>query len=219
MMIRNLMAVKYLKTIDCWDKKHLIAMGGSQGALQATTVAAHDKDVTFLDICIPWFCNLKSIEKGFMRGWRPNCAEALRYFDTVAQATKVKCPVKILAGLGDYIYPPSTVMALYNTFKGIKAIDFVQAKTHPYNPPEKEVFTLNFDPKNPSGEVEKGIYRHFKGNEYEVIDFGYHSETTEEYVIYKALYGNGDIWLRPKYMFNEYVIVDGKPVKRFELIK
>ena len=62
-------------------------------------------------------------------------------------------------------------------------------------------------------------YRHFKGNEYEVIDFGRHSETTEEYVIYKALYGANDIWLRPKYMFNEYVIVDGKPVKRFEFIK
>ncbi len=219
MMIRNLIAVKFLKTIECWDKKTLIAMGGSQGALQATTVAAHDKDVTFLDIAIPWFCNLKSIEQGFMRGWRPNFAEGLRYFDTVAQATKVKCPVKIIAGLGDYICPPSTVMALYNTFKGIKSIDFIQAKTHQYNPPEKDVFTLNFDPQNPTGEIKKGVYRHFKGNEYEVIDFGYHSETTEEYVIYKALYGENDIWLRPKYMFNEYVIVDGKPVKRFNFIK
>lgn len=218
MMIRNLMAVKYLKSLECWDKKELTAAGGSQGALQATTVAAHDKDVTFLDIAIPWFCNLKSIEQGFMRGWRPNCAEGLRYFDTVAQATRVKCPVKIVAGLGDYICPPSTVMTLYNTFKGIKSIDFIQAKTHSYNPPEKVISTLSFDPQNPTGEIKKGVYRHFKGNEYKVLDFGFHSETNEEYVIYKALYGDGDIWLRPKSMFNEYVMVDGKPVKRFEFL-
>lgn len=68
-------------------------------------------------------------------------------------------------------------------------------------------------------EIKKGVYRHFKGNKYRVIDFGFHSETTEEYVIYKALYGDGLIWLRPKAMFNEYVIVDGKPVKRFEFIE
>ena len=45
------------------------------------------------------------------------------------------------------------------------------------------------------------VYRHFKGKEYEVIAIGKHSETLEEMVVYKALYGNGDIWIRPLDMF------------------
>ena len=218
MMIRNLIGVKFVKTLPEWDGKNLCAYGGSQGALQATTVAAHDKDVTFLDILVPWFCNLNSVNEGYMVGWRPKCAEGLRYFDTVAQSTRVKCPVKISAGLGDYICPPSTTMTLYNTFKVNKAIDFIQGRTHVELLHESEVFHFRFDPENPRGEVKKGVYQHYKGNKYEVIDLAYDSETMEEVVIYKALYGEGKIWVRPKYMFLEDVEVCCSPVKRFKYI-
>lgn len=217
-MIRNLIAVKFLKSLPSWDGKTLIAKGGSQGAFQATTVAAHDKDVTFLDICVPWFCNLNGVNQGYMGGWLPKFKEGLRYFDTVAQSTRVKCPVKILARLGDYTCPPSTTVTLYNSFNCIKSMELVQSGTHPYNPPEREEFHLRYDPENPTGEVKKGKYRHFKGNEYEVIDIGYDSETCEEVVIYKALYGNADIWVRPKYMFLERVWKNGEYIKRFEYI-
>ena len=67
-------------------------------------------------------------------------------------------------------------------------------------------------------EIKKGRYRHFKGNEYEVIGTAKHSETTEEYVVYKALYGDGGLWIRPKEMWNETVERDGKTYKRFEFI-
>ena len=67
-------------------------------------------------------------------------------------------------------------------------------------------------------EIKKGRYRHFKGNEYEVIGTAKHSETTEEYVVYKALYGDGGLWVRPKEMWNETVERDGKTFKRFEFI-
>ena len=67
-------------------------------------------------------------------------------------------------------------------------------------------------------EIKKGRYRHFKGNEYEVIGFGKHSETLEEMVIYKALYGEGEIWLRPVSMWNEEITRDGKTFKRFTYI-
>lgn len=67
-------------------------------------------------------------------------------------------------------------------------------------------------------EIKKGRYRHFKGNEYEVIGTAKHSETLEEYVVYKALYGEGGLWVRPASMWNETVERDGKTYKRFEFI-
>lgn len=67
--------------------------------------------------------------------------------------------------------------------------------------------------------MEKGVYRHFKGNLYEVIAVAKHSETLEEMVVYKALYGNGDVWVRPISMWNEEIERDGKVFKRFELVE
>ena len=67
-------------------------------------------------------------------------------------------------------------------------------------------------------EIKLGRYRHFKGNEYEVIAIAKHSETTEDYVVYKALYGDGGMWVRPASMWNETVEKDGRTYKRFTYI-
>lgn len=67
-------------------------------------------------------------------------------------------------------------------------------------------------------EIKIGKYRHFKGNEYEVIGIAKHSETFAEMVVYRALYGDGEIWVRPAEMWNETVERDGKVFKRFEYI-
>ena len=67
-------------------------------------------------------------------------------------------------------------------------------------------------------EIKLGKYRHFKGNEYEVIGIAKHSETLEPMVVYKALYGDGDIWVRPASMWDETITRDGKTFKRFEYI-
>ena len=61
-----------------------------------------------------------------------------------------------------------------------------------------------------------GKYRHYKGNQYEVIGMARHSETLEDMVVYKALYVDGGTWVRPRSMWEELVEVDGKIVKRFE---
>jgi hypothetical protein len=61
--------------------------------------------------------------------------------------------------------------------------------------------------------IPAGKYRHYKGNEYEVIGIARHSETLEPMVIYKALYGDGGVWARPAQMWNE--TVDDKGTKRF----
>lgn len=67
--------------------------------------------------------------------------------------------------------------------------------------------------------IEPGIYRHFKGNLYRVIQIVRHSETLEELVLYQALYGEKGLWVRPKEMFLETVKKDGKIIPRFTLIE
>lgn len=64
-------------------------------------------------------------------------------------------------------------------------------------------------------EITPGKYRHFKGGEYEVLGIALHSETQEEMVVYRALYGEGKVWVRPKSMWNDVVERDGKTYRRF----
>lgn len=66
--------------------------------------------------------------------------------------------------------------------------------------------------------VKRGIYKHYKGNLYEVLDVGRHSETEEWMVIYRTLYGDASTWIRPYSMFVETIIIDEKSVKRFEFM-
>ena len=67
--------------------------------------------------------------------------------------------------------------------------------------------------------IPQGIYRHYKGNLYQVLHTAQHSETEEMLVVYRCLYGEYGVWVRPLSMFSETVEVEGKQVPRFELIK
>ena len=64
--------------------------------------------------------------------------------------------------------------------------------------------------------VKPGKYRHYKGNLYEVIGVARHSETEEQLVVYRPLYGEGGLWVRPLQMFTETVIEEGAEVARFQ---
>ena len=66
--------------------------------------------------------------------------------------------------------------------------------------------------------IKPGRYRHFKGKEYEVLGVARHSETEEELVVYRALYGDFGLWVRPVSMWNETVERDGKTLRRFTYI-
>ena len=66
--------------------------------------------------------------------------------------------------------------------------------------------------------IETGKYRHFKGNEYEVLYIAKHSETLEEMVVYRDLYGEKGVWVRPASMWDETITREGKTFKRFEKI-
>ena len=63
--------------------------------------------------------------------------------------------------------------------------------------------------------IRLGLYRHYKGGQYEVVGVAKHSETLEDMVVYKALYGEGGLWVRPLSMWDNLVEHDGKTVRRF----
>ena len=63
--------------------------------------------------------------------------------------------------------------------------------------------------------LKPGRYRHYKGNDYEVLGTATHSESGEELVVYRALYGERGLWVRPLQMFRESVVVGGRAVPRF----
>ena len=67
--------------------------------------------------------------------------------------------------------------------------------------------------------IKPGRYRHYKGNDYEVLGVARHSETEEEYVVYRQLYGAGGLWIRPMTMFSESVSVGNELVPRFRRLE
>ncbi len=66
--------------------------------------------------------------------------------------------------------------------------------------------------------IPPGRYRHYKGQDYEVLGSATHSETEEEFVVYRACYGERGLWVRPKAMFTEEMTVDGRRVPRFRYL-
>lgn len=67
--------------------------------------------------------------------------------------------------------------------------------------------------------VTPGIYKHFKGNLYEVIGIATHSETLEEQVVYRQLYGERNLWVRPLSMFDSTVVHESVHLKRFQFVE
>jgi len=67
--------------------------------------------------------------------------------------------------------------------------------------------------------IAKGIYKHYKGNLYQVIEVATHSETQEELVVYRTLYGDYSMWVRPLTMFQELVSFEGEQVPRFRFVE
>ncbi len=136
MILRVLRSLEFLKAQPEWNGRDLIVSGGSQGGFQSLAGAALDKDVTKCMVNVPWMCDLGGVTIGRLRGWRPDYAEGLGYYDSVNMGKRIACPVTITAGLGDYVCPPSGVSVLYNNLRSEKQLELIQGMTHQYTPPK-----------------------------------------------------------------------------------
>lgn len=149
MVLRVKRALQYLKTVEGWNGKALIASGGSQGGLQTIWAAACGEGVTRAESCITWCCDLYT--SGKLRtdrslglagdGWYIPWTESMGYYDAANFARRIPttCLTFITrAGLGDYCCPPMGLAKLWNNIPGNKKILWVQGSEHGYVPPAYE---------------------------------------------------------------------------------
>lgn len=136
--LRNLQAVRFIKTFEEWNGTDLIVAGGSCGGMQSIALAALDHDISLVSAWIPWLCNVGGYTDGRIKStFMPEYLEAMGYFDSVSFAKRVTCDVSIMAGLGDKVIPLSGVLALVNSFEkaNVTSLIFQQHDTHGYEPP------------------------------------------------------------------------------------
>ena len=144
MILRDVQALRYAKSLPEWNGKNIELSGGSMGGFQATAVAALEPGVTKLSVHIVWMCDVGGRSVGRMDGWLPEYTANLNYFDSVNFAARITCPTTISrAGLVDFTTTPIGVAAYYNALQGTKSILFVQSGDH-----------LN-DPKLPAGRYQR----------------------------------------------------------------
>lgn len=140
--------------------------------------------------------------------------------------TDNKIPVALVYGGADTIVSPELnaekLLEYYEAHDApIKAWCKPNCDHHPHGPNDisEVVDYIEKTRLSDEEEIKTGRYRHFKGNEYEVLGVAKNSETLEKMVIYKALYGEKETWVRPASMWNEIVVSDGKRVRRFTYIE
>lgn len=139
MLLRDIRALQYVKTLPEWDGKTINVSGGSMGGFQSIFVAMLDQDVTKCRPNVPWMCNLNGKAEGKQRAlFAPEYIPEVLYFDSTNAIKRVKCRVEISARLGDYVCPPSGVTILFNNANKNTTLDFAQNGTHPYRSPWKK---------------------------------------------------------------------------------
>ena len=143
MILRDLAALHFFKDHELLNKKDYIFVGSSQGGMQAINVAANFEKATAVIANVPGFSDvLGETLAGRRKNGMPK-GDGVVYYDTAIAAQFIKCPVYIIAGLGDTICAPCTQMALFNAIPSQKYIEFYQNKTHSFTIPwDNCVYTL-----------------------------------------------------------------------------
>ena len=143
MFMRDLQAIRFFKDNELINKKDYYFVGSSQGGMQACNVAAHFEKASAVILNVPWLSDIDGHELcGRKKNSMPK-GVGVTYFDTAVSAQFLKCPVYIISGLGDNTCNPSTQMALFNSIKAPKYIEFYQNKVHSFTIPwDKNMYAL-----------------------------------------------------------------------------
>ena len=124
MVQRALASIRFARTLPMWDGERLTLAGRGQGVFLAVACAALlDDRPTFCRLAAPWLCGL-----GLDASWQPKFQPALRYFDTVNFARRVRCPAQIEADLLDTTHSPAGAARLYNALGGPRRLVFRQGE-------------------------------------------------------------------------------------------
>jgi cephalosporin-C deacetylase-like acetyl esterase len=143
MMLRDLQAVRFFSEHELLNKKDYYFVGSSMGGMQACNMAAHFDKTTALILNVPWLSDIYGHELAGRRENRMPKGIGVTYFDSSVAAERVKCPVYIISGLGDGTCNASTQMALFNSVKSQKYIEFYQNKVHSFTIPwDRNMYAL-----------------------------------------------------------------------------
>ena len=143
MMLRDLQAVRFFKSHELAKEGEFYFVGSSQGGMQACNMAAHSGVASAVILNVPWLSDIYGHELLGRRENKMPKGFGVTYFDTAVAGQHLKCPVYIIAGLGDVTCNASTEMALFNSITSQKYIEFYQNKVHSFTIPwDRNVYTL-----------------------------------------------------------------------------
>lgn len=143
MMLRNLQVIRFFKDHELLNKKDYYFIGSSQGGMQACNMAAHFDKATAVILNVPWLSDIYGPEISGRRKNKMPKGFGITYFDTAVAAQFLKCPAYIISGLGDATCNASTQMALFNSIKAPKYIEFYQNKVHSFTIPwDRNMYAL-----------------------------------------------------------------------------
>lgn len=119
MVMRDVRAAEFAKTLAAWNGKTLSVSGPSMGGYRSIALAALDPAVTRCNPVYPWMCDLSGAKlHGRLGGWLPGWTDELAYVDGANLASRVTCPVDMCFGLADYVCPPSGLMVMIRNLRG-----------------------------------------------------------------------------------------------------
>ena len=146
MIMRDVQAVKFIMKSDYWNGKDIDVFGMSQGGFQCIAVTSLMCDyVTSAIAEVPWMCDIGGIEFGRMAGPGPKYEQALDYFNSTNFARRIKCPIDIETGTGDYVCPVCFVSVMYNQLKCPRRFRIVQNRDHGTKPKDISVSERSVD--------------------------------------------------------------------------
>jgi len=119
MVMRDVRAAAFAKTLPQWDGKTMTVSGPSMGGYRSIALAALDPAVSKCNPVYPWMCDLSGAPlQGRLGGWLPRWTDEMAYVDGANLASRVTCPLDMCFGLADYVCPPSGLIVMIRNLKG-----------------------------------------------------------------------------------------------------